>query len=330
MCNLLPPLEIIRPAETAMSEIPGVTHELLMPAESEGMRYDQVISRELGLSRSALEPLFEIGAISYRKSGKTVRKSDRVVAGDCVLVAMPSAEPTEEMSVEIPIIFEDDDLVVINKPVGIAAHPSPGWSGPTVTGSLRAMGVQLASQGPDEREGIVHRLDVGTSGLMVVAKSSAAHRSLKAQFKEREVTKVYHALAQGHLDPAVGTIDAPIDRHPKEDHRFAVVASGKPSITHYEALEYFPAVTLARIELETGRTHQIRVHFSAVKHPLLGDLTYGADPRLAESLNMRRPWLHAMELEFNHPHSGERVRFHAPYPDDLTQSLESLRSSIGG
>jgi 23S rRNA pseudouridine1911/1915/1917 synthase len=192
------------------------------------------------------------------------------------------------------------------------------------------MGVQLSSNGPDEREGIVHRLDVGTSGLMVVAKTSLAHRSLKEQFKEREVTKVYHALVQGHLDPAIGTIDAPIDRHPKEDHRFAVVASGKPSITHYEATEYFPSVTLARIELETGRTHQIRVHFSAIKHPLVGDLTYGADPRLAKTLAMQRPWLHAMELEFTHPRSGERVRFHAPYPADLSESLESLRGTIGG
>jgi 23S rRNA pseudouridine1911/1915/1917 synthase len=313
-----------------MSQKDSEVHKLVMSGDSEGMRYDQVISRELGLSRSALEPLFEIGAITYSRTGKPLRKSDRVIAGDEVIVEIASVSEVEAISVEIPIIFEDDDLIVIDKPVGVAAHPSPGWTGPTVTGSLTAMGIQLASQGPDEREGIVHRLDVGTSGLMVVAKTSTAHRSLKAQFKDREVRKVYHALAQGHLDPAVGTIDAPIDRHPKEDHRFAVVASGKPSITHYEAQEYFPAVTLARIELETGRTHQIRVHFSAVKHPLVGDLTYGADPKLAATLKMTRPWLHAMELEFTHPRTLERVRFHAPYPADLERSLESLRSSIGG
>jgi 23S rRNA pseudouridine1911/1915/1917 synthase len=279
------------------------------------MRYDQVLARELGLSRSALEPLFEMGAITYRESGRAIRKSDRVGVGDLVQVHFPPTEEIDEEHVIIPILFEDADLVVIDKPVGVAAHPSPGWSGPTVT---------------DEREGIVHRLDVGTSGVMVVAKSSEAHRSLKAQFKEREVKKIYHALAQGHLDPAVGTIDAPIDRHPKEDHRFAVVASGKASVTHYEALEYFPAVTLARIELETGRTHQIRVHFSAVKHPLVGDLTYGADPRLAERLSMRRPWLHAMELDLTHPRTGERLHFSAPYPKDLEESIESLRNSIGG
>lgn len=306
------------------------SREITFSAEAEGMRYDQVLARELGLSRSALEPLFEIGAITHRKSGRVIKKSDRVSAGDVVHVHFPSTDQIDEEQVLIPILYQDEDLVVIDKPVGVAAHPSPGWSGPTVTGSLRGMGIQLASLGPDEREGIVHRLDVGTSGVMVVAKSSEAHRSLKSQFKERTVKKIYHALAQGHLDPAVGTIDAPIDRHPKEDHRFAVVASGKASVTHYEALEYFPAVTLARIELETGRTHQIRVHFSAVKHPLVGDLTYGADPRLAERLAMRRPWLHAMELELTHPRTGERLHFAAPYPKDLEESVESLRSSIGG
>lgn len=305
-------------------------HEIELLEDSAGMRYDQVVARELGLSRSALEPLFEQGTITHASSGKVIRKSDRVNAGDRIIVKMPTVKVESEAVTNIPILYQDEALVVIDKPVGVAAHPSPGWSGPTVTGSLLAMGVQLSSHGPDEREGIVHRLDVGTSGVMVVAKSSLAHRSLKDQFKEREVSKIYHALAQGHLDPAIGTIDAPIDRHPKEDHRFAVVASGKPSITHYEATEYFPAVTLARIELETGRTHQIRVHFSAIKHPLVGDLTYGADPRLAKALAMNRPWLHAMELEFTHPQSGERVRFHAPYPRDLSESLESLRASIGG
>lgn len=227
-------------------------------------------------------------------------------------------------------MFQDSEIVVVEKAVGYAAHPSPGWNGPTVIDALRQSGVQVAHIGSEEREGIVHRLDVGTSGVMVVAKSERAYSSLKDQFRSREVKKVYHALAQGHLDPSVGTIDAPIDRHPKEDHRFAVVASGKPSVTHYEAIEYFPAVTLARIELETGRTHQIRVHFNAIKHPLVGDLVYGADPRLAERLAMKRPWLHAMELEFRHPGSGERVHFSAPYPLDLQESLASLRRSIGG
>lgn len=294
------------------------------------MRCDQSLAREFSLSRNALEPLFESGAVINVGTGRALRKSDRVTKGELIRVTFPSVTTAEEISVLIPLLFEDDDVVVIDKPAGVAAHPSPGWEGPTVTGSLRAMGVQLSPSGPQEREGIVHRLDVGTSGVMVVAKSQMAQSALKGQFKNREVRKIYHALAQGHLDPALGTIDAPIDRHPKEDHRFAVVASGKPSITHYEALEYFPAVTLARVELETGRTHQIRVHFSAIKHPLVGDLTYGADPRLAESLGIRRPWLHAMELEFSHPRSGERVHFISKYPKDLVSSLESLQASIGG
>ena len=306
------------------------SRELTMPEENAGMRYDQTLAKELGMSRNALEPLFEGGLITLASSGKTIRKSDRVNAGEKVLVRFPTAEAEQPQYAEIPIVYQDEDLIVIDKPIGVAAHPSPGWVGPTVTSSLQMAGVQLAAMGPDEREGIVHRLDVGTSGLMVVAKSTEAHRSLKSQFKEREVKKIYHAMAQGHLDPAIGTIDAPIDRHPKEDHRFAVVASGKPSVTHYEALEYFPAMTLARVELETGRTHQIRVHFSAIKHPLVGDLIYGADPKLAALLQLTRPWLHAMELEFTHPKTGERVHFRAPYPPDLAQSLESLRGSIRG
>lgn len=308
----------------------GQIREVTMAEENEGMRYDQTLAKELGASRNALEPLFESGAISLVKNGRVIRKSDRVTAGDRVQIVFPEIVASEPDYVEIPIVYQDDDLVVIDKPVGVAAHPSPGWSGPTVTSSLQNLGISLAALGPDEREGIVHRLDVGTSGLMVVAKSAEAHRNLKSQFKNREVKKIYHAMTQGHLDPSVGTIDAPIDRHPKEDHRFAVVASGKASITHYEAMEYFPAVTLARIELETGRTHQIRVHFSAIKHPLVGDLIYGADPRLAKTLDIQRPWLHAMELEFNHPRTGERVHFVSKYPADLARSLESLRASIGG
>ena len=191
-------------------------------------------------------------------------------------------------------------------------------------GAIFAAGYQLATSGAAERQGVVHRLDVGTSGLMVVAKNEIAYAHLKDQFRQRTVSKVYHALVQGHMDPTVGTIDAPIDRHPREDYRFAVVANGKPSITHYKTLEVFPAVTSLEIELETGRTHQIRVHFSALHHPLVGDLTYGADPALATRLGISRPWLHAKELGFTHPASGERLSFTADYPEDLTRSLQIL------
>jgi 23S rRNA pseudouridine1911/1915/1917 synthase len=159
---------------------------------------------------------------------------------------------------------------------------------------------------------------------MVIAKNENSYSNLKQQFRDRTVTKVYHALVQGHMDPTEGTIDAPIDRHPREDYRFAVVADGKPSITHYKALEFFPAVSLLEIELETGRTHQIRVHFSALRHPLVGDMTYGADHTIASRLEITRPWLHARELKFIHPSSGSEIAFFSEYPQDLTRCLEIL------
>lgn len=312
-----------------MSSI-GSSQEISMRENSAGMRFDSALAQELGISRNAVESIFDNGDCIWAVDGAPVKKSDRVKVGDKVRVLIREKETQSIDSAPLPLVFEDSEIVVVAKAIGYAAHPSPGWSGPTVIDALKQSGVQIAHVGPQEREGIVHRLDVGTSGLMVIAKSERAYSSLKDQFRSREVKKIYHALAQGHLDPAIGTIDAPIDRHPKEEHRFAVVASGKPSITHYEALEFFPAVTLAKIELETGRTHQIRVHFNAIKHPLVGDLVYGADPRLAERLAMKRPWLHAMELEFRHPATGERVHFSAPYPPDLEESLASLRRSIGG
>jgi 23S rRNA pseudouridine1911/1915/1917 synthase len=289
-------------------------------------RVDAALSRLLGLSRTVIVGLIEHGEIS--KDGKVVGKSDRVATGDQLEILLPAAKGEAKLVATpidgLKVVYDDEFLIVIDKPVGIAAHPSPGWQGATVVGAIFAAGYQLATSGAAERQGVVHRLDVGTSGLMVVAKNEVAYSNLKDQFRDRTVSKVYHALAQGHMDPTVGTIDAPIDRHPREDYRFAVVANGKPSITHYKTLEVFPAVTLLEIELETGRTHQIRVHFSALHHPLVGDLTYGSDPALATRLGIARPWLHAKQLAFDHPGSGERLSFNAEYPADLTRSLEVL------
>jgi 23S rRNA pseudouridine1911/1915/1917 synthase len=289
-------------------------------------RVDAALSRLLGLSRNVIVGLIDAGEIS--KDGKAVGKSDRVITGDQIEVILPAAKGEAKLVATpidgLKVVYDDEFLIVIDKPVGIAAHPSPGWQGATVVGAIFAAGYQLATSGAAERQGVVHRLDVGTSGLMVVAKNEIAYSSLKDQFRNRTVSKVYHALVQGHMDPTVGTIDAPIDRHPREDYRFAVVANGKPSITHYKTLEVFPAVTLLEIELETGRTHQIRVHFSALHHPLVGDLTYGSDPALAMRLSISRPWLHAKQLAFDHPGSGERMSFNAEYPADLTRSLEIL------
>ncbi len=188
------------------------------------------------------------------------------------------------------------------------------------------MGLRIATSGAAERQGVVHRLDVGTTGVMVVAKSETAYSTLKRAFKERTVSKIYHAVVQGHPDPTNGTIDAPIDRHPRHDYKFAVVAGGKPSVTHYEVVEAFRAASLAEVRLETGRTHQIRVHFAALRHPCAGDLTYGADPTLAQRLGLTRQWLHARRLGFDHPGTGEWVEFTSEYPDDLAEALRRLRS----
>ncbi len=303
---------------------------LSVPEGVAGERIDSALTRVLGLSRTAVVKLLEDGDITT--SGNAMLKSERVAAGQIIDVLMPAPINTIPIPLTpldgLEIVFEDDDIVVINKPVGCAAHPSPGWTGPTVVGALSAAGFIISTSGAAERQGIVHRLDVGTSGLMIVAKSDRAFTVLKDAFRTRSVEKIYHALIQGHMDPTTGTIDAPIDRHPKEDHRFAVVGTGKESITHYEVIEFYRAVSLVKVELETGRTHQIRVHFSALNHPLVGDTTYGADPVLAKSLEMSRPWLHAKELRFAHPISGQALSFIAPYPPDLTRSLALLSDAV--
>jgi 23S rRNA pseudouridine1911/1915/1917 synthase len=223
-------------------------------------------------------------------------------------------------------VYDDDDIVVVDKPVGVAAHPAVGWDGPTVIGALAAAGFRVSTSGAAERAGVVHRLDVGTSGLMVVAKSEKAYTELKRAFHDREVTKVYHAVVQGHPDPLSGTIDAPIGRHPRSNWKFAVTSDGKHSVTHYETIEAFPAASLLEITLETGRTHQIRVHMAAQRHPCVGDSLYGADPTLSERLGLTRQWLHAHRLGFNHPATGQWVQFESPYPDDLQHALDVLRA----
>jgi 23S rRNA pseudouridine1911/1915/1917 synthase len=272
-----------------------------------------------------------VSAGAVQLDGSVPSKSDRVQPGSWLEVQLPDPPRPLAVAAErvegLVLVFEDDDLVVVDKPVGVAAHPSPGWSGPTVLAGLAAAGVQVATSGAAERQGIVHRLDVGTSGLMVVAKSERGYRVLKRAFKERTVEKTYHALVQGHPDPSRGTIDAPIGRHPVHDYRWAVVAGGKDSVTHYETLEAFAAASLVEIHLETGRTHQIRVHFSALRHPCVGDLTYGADPTLSARLGLQRQWLHAVRLAFDHPASGERVTFTSPYPPDLAHALDVVRGS---
>ena len=300
------------------------SRRLPVPEGLVGERIDVALSRMLGLSRSAVAELCAQGAVHV--DGHVAAKSDRLLAEHWIDVAIPTPvvpgdpEPVEGMLIR----HDDDDLVVIDKPVGVAAHPSPGWTGPTVIGGLAAAGYRISTSGAAERQGIVHRLDVGTTGLMVVAKSERAYTDLKRQFKERTPTKIYRAIAQGLLDPLTGTIDAPIDRHPTADYRMAVVSGGKPSVTHYETLEAFPYASLLEVDLETGRTHQIRAHMSAMRHPLVGDSMYGSDPTLADRLGLSRPALHAARLEIDHPGTGERLIMESPDPPDFDDALKRL------
>ncbi|TEX50448.1 MAG: RNA pseudouridine synthase [Actinomycetales bacterium mxb001] len=293
-----------------------------------GERIDAGLARVLGMSRSAVAALIDEGRV--RIDDTAAVKSDRLADGQWIDVDLPAPAPARppEPVEGMRIVVDDDDIVIVDKPVGVAAHPSPGWDGPTVIGGLAAAGYRISTSGAAERQGVVHRLDVGTTGLMVVAKSESAYTDLKSQFKERTVDKVYRAIAQGHLDPLSGTIDAPIDRHPGADYRMAVVAGGKPSVTHYDTLEAFPYASLLEVDLETGRTHQIRVHLSAVRHPLVGDLTYGADPTLADRLGLTRPALHAARLAFDHPATGERVVVESADPPDFAEALRRLAEGI--
>ncbi|GAA3117182.1 RluA family pseudouridine synthase [Streptosporangium carneum] len=297
---------------------------LPVPDGLEGERLDAALSRLFGFSRTRAAELIVDGDVLV--DGSPAAKSDRVHAGAWLDVTLPpppaAPTPVAEPVPGMTIVYEDDDIVVVNKPIGVAAHPTTGWTGPTVIGGLLGTGHRVATSGAAERQGIVHRLDANTTGAMVVAKSEHAYSRLKRAFKERTVDKRYHALVQGHPDPLRGTVDAPIDRHPSGDGRFAVVAGGKESVTHYDTIEAFRAASLLDIKLETGRTHQIRVHMSALRHPCVGDMMYGADPTLAARLGVARQWLHAVSLAFEHPTTGEWVGFTTDYPDDLAHALK--------
>ena len=298
----------------------------LVPDGLEGDRVDAAAARISGLSRSRVEALIAEGAVWL--DGRPVVKSERVWAGAMLEIEIP-AEPrvavTPREVAGIAIVHDDADIVVVDKPAWVAAHPSLGWDGPSVVEHLAAAGFRISTSGAAERQGIVQRLDVGTSGLMVVAKSEPAYTALKRAFKARTVRKVYHTLVQGHPDPFEGTIDAPVGRHPSGEYKMAIIDGGRHSVTHYRMLEAFPAVTLLEVHLETGRTHQIRVHMQAIRHPCVGDPTYGGDPVLAARLGLERQWLHAVELGFTHPGSGDWVDFHSGYPADLDRALRLVR-----
>ncbi len=302
---------------------------VLVPDGLAGERVDAAMARMFGFSRTRAADLIAAGLVQV--DGGDVGKSDRLHAGSMLEVSIPAeVDPlvvVPELVEGIKIIHDDDSIVVIDKPVGVAVHPSPGWSGQTVVGHLAGAGFRISTSGASERQGIVQRLDVGTSGVMVITKSERAYSVLKNAFRHRTVDKTYHALVQGHPDPLQGTIDAPIGRHPRHDYKFAVMADGRHSVTHYETLEAHRFASLLEVHLETGRTHQIRVHMAALKHPCVGDITYGADPSLGQRVGLERQWLHAVKLGFEHPDTGEYVEYESTYPDDLAHALEVIRDA---
>ncbi|MGO5462515.1 RluA family pseudouridine synthase [Bifidobacterium animalis] len=289
-----------------------------------GKRFDVAVAKMMGISRAKATELIETG--QARVIGRDIHKSATLQAGDTVEIDVREErrEP-EPVSNEMTIAYEDDDIVVVDKPVGVAAHASVGWTGPTVLGSLIQRGVHITSMGAAGRQGIVSRLDVGTSGLMLVCKSGLAYKEMRRQFSEHEVKKTYHALVQGNLKEDKATIEAPIGRAKVSDFRFTVTPAGKEAVTHWDVMERFGEATLASINLETGRTHQIRVHFSSIGHPLVGDPMYGANPRLSQALGLERQWLHAMELEFRHPRTHINTVVTSRYPTDLQHALETER-----
>ena len=307
------------------------TVQIEVPEERGGERADAVVAEILGLSRTEAAAWLADGAVTHttgRRSGQPVKKSEKLPPGAMLQATTPvrgdPLEVVEEIVEDLNLLHQDEHIVVVDKPVGVAAHPSPGWTGPTVVGGLLGLGVEITTSGAQERRGIVHRLDVGTSGVMVVAKTERGYTVLKDAFRSRTPSKVYHALVQGLPDPVDGTIDAPIGRHPGHDWRFAVLEAGREARTHYRLMEAYGRVSLMEVRLETGRTHQIRVHFAAFGHPCAGDLTYGADPTLAARLGLTRQWLHAYELGFTHPGTAEWVTFRSEHHEDLTEALRIM------
>ncbi len=307
-----------------------------------GCRFDVCLSKLMGVSRANAISLIDSGKakILNRKSQKSsilqesyvivVNKEDDCVSAcdcDCVSACDSSSNLQSQPAMcDLEIVYNDDDVVVINKPVAMASHAAKGWNGSTVPESLEAAGIRINTTLCDEsRKGIVSRLDVGTSGLMLVCKTDFAYEKMKQQFASHSVSKTYTALVQGNLEQNKATIEAPIGRSKVSDFRFTVTKNGKPAVTHWDVLERFGIATLVSVNLETGRTHQIRVHFSSIGHPLVADKMYGANPKLAEKLELQRQWLHSTKLEFKHPRTGKLVKLESEYPLDLQHALQAVR-----
>ena len=296
-------------------------------AEESGERIDALLARTLeGLSRSAAQRLLEEDRVTREEDGKALRKSDRVQAGEHITVVLPElAEDLPLIPQDLPldVVYEDDDLIVVNKERGMVVHPAPGHpDGTLVNALLWHCGDSLSGIGGEKRPGIVHRIDKDTSGLLIVAKNDFAHQALSAQLQDRSLSRVYEAVVRGRLRADSGTIDRPIGRHPTDRKRMAVnEKNGRPAVTHWNVLARYAAYTHVRCRLETGRTHQIRVHMASIGHPLLGDGVYGAP---CPEKGLEGQCLHARELKFIHPRTGEAVRLATGLPAWFTEVLSRL------
>lgn len=300
--------------------------EIVITDQNSGKRLDAVLAAQTeGLSRSFLQKLFNDGKV--HKNGKPCNKKDKGIEGDRILVEVPAPQMLQVEAENIPleIVFEDDDVLVVDKPAGMVVHPAPGnYSGTLVNALMYHCGGNLSSINGVIRPGIVHRIDKDTSGLLMVAKNDNAHASLSQQLQEHSITRRYQAIVYNNIKEDEGTVDAPIGRDPKNRMRNAVNHDhGKPAITHYKVIERFGRFTHIEARLETGRTHQIRVHMAYIKHPLLGDALYGP-PSNKEGAH--RQMLHAGVLGFRHPITREYMEFNSQLPDDFEKVLDHLHS----
>lgn len=289
---------------------------------TEGERLDAFLAAQLpDMSRSAVQKLIDDGFVTM--GGQKLKKNRRVSAGETYEVLLPEPEPAETAAEDIPldIVYEDKDVIVVNKPKGMVVHPAPGHSGGTLVNALlHHCGDSLSGIGGEKRPGIVHRIDKDTSGLIIAAKNDKTHRALAAQLKDHSLSRVYEALVTGNIRADSGTVDAPIGRHPVERKKMAVTSkNSKPAVTHYEVLSRLDGVTHLRCRLETGRTHQIRVHMASIGHPVLGDTVYG---RKKPEPGLEGQCLHARELSFTHPGTGERITLSCDLPEYFLRLLK--------
>jgi len=316
-----------------MTKEEGSQAQYIVGRDEEGLRLDVFLSqKDPTLSRSQAKRLIEEG--EARIDEKAVRASHRLRSGEVVSLRKPPPTPSEVAPEEIPlnVLYEDETLIVVDKPAGMVVHPAAGNPRGTLVNALLFHCRNLSGIGGVMRPGIVHRLDKGTSGLMVVAKSDEAHRHLAEQFKKRRVTKLYTALVHGNVREDEGSVDKPVGRHPVERKKMSTTSRrGKAALTHWKVLERFGRFTLLEAKIETGRTHQIRVHLSAKGHPVVGDTVYGGSkraveaPARAELKKLNRQALHAGRLSFIHPVTGREMTFESPLPGDIAEVIEFLR-----